>query len=138
MQTLNQSYLDQLGQAVGAHQVRVEGPQLIKMQKPFTAFKKQLDLPANSVEFQYHVIAGDGFRQGGQDAEVACQAQRRGRRGSAFFSGIAAQALSVAVSRFGGQRTNHKPGSHRNLASQGDIYNRKYVLYAQAVLSSLP
>jgi hypothetical protein len=42
VQTLNQGHLDQLGQTVGAHQVRVEGAELIKMQEAFAAFKKQL------------------------------------------------------------------------------------------------
>src|ERR1035438_8360598 len=93
VQTLNQGHLDQLGQTVGAHQVRVEGAELIKMQEAFAAFKKQLNLPADAVEFQDDVVAGERFRQGGQDTEVAGQAQGRGPRGSAFFGGIAAQAL---------------------------------------------
>src|SRR6266568_5195828 len=70
MQTLNQSHLNQLGQTVGANQVRVEGPQLIKMQKALAAFEKHLNLPANAVEFQRHRVAGENFRQGMQHTEV--------------------------------------------------------------------
>ena len=76
MQTLNQSDLDQLGEAVSANQFRVEGAQVIKMQKRFAAFKKVLNLPANSVEFHHHVITGEGYRQGGEQTEIAGQAQR--------------------------------------------------------------
>src|ERR1039458_238707 len=93
------------------------------MQKPFTAFKKQLNLPANAVEFQGHIRAGDGLGQSRQEAEVACQAQRRSRRGAALFGGIAAQVLSVAVSCFGGQRTHDEPGWHRSFSGKGDVYN---------------
>src|SRR6266850_6994214 len=85
MQTLNQGHLNQFGQTVGADQAGVEGPQLIKMQEPFAAFKKQLNLPANAVEFQDDVVAGEGFRQRGQDTEVAGQAQSRGVGGPSFF-----------------------------------------------------
>ena len=56
----------------------VKGPQLIKMQEPFAAFKKQLNLPANPVKFQHDIVAGERFRQGGQHTEVAGQAQGRG------------------------------------------------------------
>src|SRR5208337_5681082 len=93
VQTLNQGHLNQLGQTVGAHQAGVEGAELIKMQEAFAAFKKQLNLPADAVEFQDHVVAGERFRQGGQNTEVAGQTQGGGLRGSAFFGGIAAQAL---------------------------------------------
>src|SRR5208282_1708880 len=65
----------------------------------------------------------EGFRQGSQHTEVACQAQRRGPRGSAFFGGVTAQALAVAVGRFGGQRTNQKPGWDRDFVGKGDIYS---------------
>src|SRR5947208_11693406 len=50
MQTLNQSHLNEFGQAIGANQARVEGPELIEMQDAFAAFKKQLNLPANAVD----------------------------------------------------------------------------------------
>ena len=60
MQTLNQSHLDQLGQTVGANQFGIEGSQVIKMQKRFAASKKVLNLPANSIEFDHHVVAGEG------------------------------------------------------------------------------
>jgi hypothetical protein len=39
MQKLNQGHLNQLGQTVGAHQARVEGAELIKMQEAFAGFK---------------------------------------------------------------------------------------------------
>ena len=84
MQRLNQSHLNQLGQTVGTNQAGVKGPQLIKMQEPFAAFKKQLNLPANPVKFQHDIVAGERFRQGGQHTEVAGQAQGRGLGGSAF------------------------------------------------------
>src|SRR5207247_488549 len=124
MQTLNQSHLNQFGQTIGANQARVEGPELIKMQDPFAAFKKQLNLPANAVEFQHDSVAGECFRQGGQNTEVARQAQGRGIGGSAFFGGIAAQSLAAAASGFGGQGTNQKPHPHRRFSPKGDIYYR--------------
>src|SRR5439155_26127777 len=98
MQTLNQSHLNQFSQAIGANQARVEGPELIKIQDPFAAFKKELNLPANPVEFQDNIVAGEWFRQCGQNTEVARQAQRRGIGGSPFFGGIAAQSLAAAAS----------------------------------------
>ena len=93
------------------------------MQKPFTAFKKQLNLPAHAIEFQHHVGAGEAFRQGGEHTEVAGQAERGDGRGAALFGGIAAQVLSVAVSCFGGQRTHDEPGGHRSFSGKGDVYN---------------
>src|SRR5512132_3513709 len=77
MQTLNQSRLNQFGQTIGANQARVEGAELIKIQDPFAAFKKQLNLPANAVEFQDDLVAGEWLRQSGQNTKVARQAQGR-------------------------------------------------------------
>src|SRR5579864_3118517 len=80
MQTLNQSHLDQLCQAVGSHQGGIESPELIKVQEYFAALKEQLNLPADAVEFQHHIVAGHGFREGRQHTEVAGQSQGDGRR----------------------------------------------------------
>src|SRR4249920_977232 len=90
MQTLNQSRLNQFGQAIGANQAGVEGAELIKIQDPFAAFKEELNLPANAVKFQDDLVAGDGFGQGSQNTEVTRQAQGRGIRSSPFFGRIAA------------------------------------------------
>src|SRR4029077_1973778 len=108
MQTLNQSHLNQFGQAIGANQAGVKGAELIKIQDPFAAFKKELNLPANPVKFQDDLVAGEGLRQSGQNTEVARQAQGRGIRSSPFFGCIAAQSLAAAAGRFAGQRTNQK------------------------------
>src|SRR5712664_2485742 len=102
MQTLNQSHLNQFGQAIGANQAGVEGAELIKIQDPFAAFKKELNLPANPVKFQDDLVAGEWFGQGGQNTEVARQAQRRGIRGSPFFGRIAPQSLAAGASRLAG------------------------------------